>query len=154
MPPDYLKQEYKERISKGPLEYKLQLQLHVAKDDDPPTTLHVGREWNENTHPWLDLADLTMTSLLSPSATERLELKFSNLPPSLDLLPARSVHDPNVVAQIRSNLYACTQKLRAHRRIVLVPDHVATYVMRVETGSQSKTSSAPSLRVAFTGGKN
>ena len=31
MPLDYLKLEYKERINKGPIEYKLQVQLHEAK---------------------------------------------------------------------------------------------------------------------------
>ena len=34
MPLDYLKLEYKERINKGPIEYKLQVQLHEAKPDD------------------------------------------------------------------------------------------------------------------------
>ena len=135
------------------MRYKLQLQLHGVKENDPPTTLHVGREWDETTHPWIDLADITMTSLLSPPATERLEFSFNNLPPSLDLLPARSVDDPNVVAHIRRDLYSFTQKLRALRRTVLVPDHVATYVIRVENGSQSATSSAPAINVSLTGKK-
>lgn len=151
MPEDYLKREYKERLTKGPLKYKLQIQLHEAKDDDPPMTLHVGREWDEGAHPWLDLADITMTSLLAPSVTEKLEFSFYNLPPSLDLLPARSVEDPNVLAHIRRDLYSCTQKLRALRRKVLVPDHVATYVIRLETGSKSATSAAPPINIALTG---
>ena len=151
LPPDYLKREYKERITRGPLRYKLQLQLHEVKENDPPTTLHIGREWDESTHPWLDVANITMTSLLSPPATERLGLSYNNLPPSLDLLPARSVDDPNVVAHIRRELYSFTQKLRALRRTVLVPEHVATYVISVETGSQSATNSAPSISLSLTG---
>ena len=157
LPEDYLKREYRERLCRGPLEYKLQLQLHEAEEDDPPTILHVGREWDEATHPWLDLADVTITTLLSPSATEQLEFSFNNLPPSIDLLPARSVDDPNVVAQIRRDVYSCSQKLRAMGRKskmnikALVPDHVATYTIRFFTGCQSATSTAPPISISLTG---
>ena len=139
------------------MEYKFQLQLHEAQDDDPATTLHVGREWDEASHPWLDLADVTITTLLSPSATEQLEFSFNNLPPSIDLLPARSIDDPNVVAQIRRELYSCTQRLRAKGRKSkvnlksMVPDQVATYAIRVLAGYQSATSTAPPISISLTG---
>ena len=154
LPEDYLKREYKERLRKGPLRYKLQLQLHEAKSDDSPLILHIGREWDEKTHPWLDLADIKTTSLLSPAAVERLEFNFKNLPASLDLLPAQSADDPNVIAHMRRDIYTWTQMLRAWRRKVVLSDHVATYVIRVETGNKSVTSNAPSISVALTGQKS
>lgn len=154
LPPDYLKQEYKKRISQGPLEYKLQLQLHEAKDDDPPTTLQVGREWDERTHPWLDLADVKMTSLLSPTATERLKFIFTNLPPSIGILPAQSVDDPNVVIHIRNAVYVWSQKLRSMRSNKLVPDHMASYLIRVETGSQSGAGTDATISISLTGEMN
>ncbi|XP_078369935.1 allene oxide synthase-lipoxygenase protein-like [Oculina patagonica] len=153
LPMDYLKREYRERITRGSLEYKLQLQLHEAKDDDLPTTLQVGREWDESTHPWLDLADIKMTSLLSPTATERLKFTHCNLPSTIGLLPAQSVDDPNVVVHIRNAVYAWSQKLRANRSNKLVPEHMASYLIRVETGSQSGAGTDASISISLTGTK-
>jgi len=138
-------------MSRGPLEYKLQLQLHEAKDDDPPTTLQIGREWDESTHPWMDLADVKMTSLLSPTATECLKFTFRHLPPSIGVLPAQSVDDPNVVIHIRNDVYAWSQKLRSMRSNKLVPDHMASYLIRVETGSQSGAGTDATISISLIG---
>ena len=151
LPMDYLKREYRERISKGPLDYKLQLQLHEPKEGDVPWILHVGREWDEETHPWLDLADIKVTSLLSPTATERLKFIYLNLPASIGLLPAVSVDDPNVVVHIRNEVYVWSQKLRKNRSNKLVPEHLASYLIRVETGSQSGAGTDASISISLTG---
>ena len=151
MPKDYLKKEYRERITRGPLEYKLQLQLHEAKEDDPPTILHVGREWNESTHPWLDVADIKMTSLLSPTATERLKFIYTNLPSTIGILPAQSSDDPNCVVHIRNAVYVWSQKLRANRSNKLVPEHLASYLIRVETGNQSGAETDASISISLIG---
>ena len=151
LPMDYLKREYRERITRGPLDYKLQLQLHEAKDDDPPTTLQVGREWDESTHPWLDVADIKMTSLLSPTATERLKFIYTNLPSTIGLLPAQSSDDPNCVIHIRNAVYVWSQKLRAKRSNKLVPEHLASYLIRVETGSQSGAGTDATISISLIG---
>ena len=151
LPIDYLKREYLEQITQGALDYKLQLQLHEVKDDDPPTTLQVGREWDENTHPWLDLADIKMTSLLSPTATERLKFTHVNLPSTIGFLPAQSSDDPNCVVLIRNAVYKWSQKLRANRSNKLVPEHIASYLIRVETGSQSGAATDASFSISLTG---
>ena len=151
LPMDYLKREYRERISKGPLDYKLQLQLHEPKEGDVPWILHVGREWDEETHPWLDLAYIKVMSLLSPTATERLKFIYLNLPASIGLLPAVSVDDPNVVIRIRNEVYLWSQKLRKNRSNKLVPEHLASYLIRVETGSQSGAGTDASISVSLIG---
>lgn len=153
LPPDYLKREFKDRMSRGPLEYKLQLQVHQAKNDDPSTILQVGREWDESTHPWMDLADIKMTSLLSPKATERLKFTFTHLPPCIGILPAQSVDDPNVVVQIRKEVYMWSQGLRSKRSNKVVPDHMASYLIRVETGSQSGAGTDATISISITGTK-
>ncbi|XP_020618720.1 allene oxide synthase-lipoxygenase protein-like isoform X2 [Orbicella faveolata] len=153
LPMDYLKREYRERITRGPLEYKLQLQLHEAKDNDPPTILQVGREWDESSHPWLDVADIKMTSLLAPTATERLKFIHTNLPSTIGLLPAQSSDDPNCVVHIRNAVYVWSQKLRANRSNKPVPEHLASYHIRVETGSQSGAGTDASISISLTGTK-
>ena len=138
-------------MSQGPLDYKLQLQLHEAKEDDPPTTLQVGKEWDENTHPWLDLAEIKITSLLSPTATERLKFTHVNLPSTIGFLPAQSSDDPNCVVLIRNAVYKWSQKLRANRSNKLTPEHKASYLIRVETGSQSGAGTDASISISLTG---
>ncbi|KAJ7305687.1 arachidonate 5-lipoxygenase, partial [Desmophyllum pertusum] len=126
-----------ERISRGPIKYKLQLTLHEVRSDDPPELLNIARFWDEATHPWLDLADVTLTCLLPPDVTELLNVNSGNLPASLEFLPACSIYHPNCIAHIRKEVYAWTQKMRSIRRSSQEPDHVATYFISVETGSQS-----------------
>ena len=92
-----------------------------------------------------------MTSLLSPKATERLKFTFRNLPPSIDLLPAQSVDDPSVVLHIRNVVYALSQKLRSMRSNKVIPDNMASYLIRVETGSLSGAGTDATISISLTG---
>jgi arachidonate 5-lipoxygenase len=47
----YTKQEYAERVSKGPVEYVLQIQLHEATDHDSEVTFSSNKIWDEATPP-------------------------------------------------------------------------------------------------------
>ena len=148
---DYLKEEFKERLSRGPVKYKLQLTLHEPKSDDPPDILNVVRYWDEATHPWLDVADVTLMVLLSADATEELRFNPGNLSPCLELLPARSIYHPNCIVHVRKELYPRTQKIRSLRRSGQAPDNVATYNISVETGSQSRAGTNADISVSLTG---
>ena len=148
---DYLKEEFKERLFRGPVKYKLQLTLHEPRSDDPSDILNIARYWDEATHPWLDVADVTLTTLLTPDVTERLHVNPGNLPACLSFLPARSIHHPNCVAHIRNEVYAGAQKLRSLVGKRQEPDHVTTYIINVETGSQSNAGTDANISVSLTG---
>ena len=148
---DYLKEEFKERISRGPVKYKLQLTLHEARPDDPPAILNIARYWDQATHPWLDVADVTLTALLTPDVTDGFKFSCGNLPSPLYFLPARSIYDSNCVAHIRKEVYARTQKIRSMRSSGQQPDHKATYVISVETGAQKKAGTNANISVSLTG---
>ena len=148
---DYLKQEFKERLSRAPVKYKFQLTLHEPRSHDPPDILNVARHWDEATHPWLDVADVTLIVLLTPDVTEQLPYNPGNLPSCLDLLPARSVYHPNCIAHIRKEVYARTKQMRSLRTSSQVPDHVTTYVISVETGSQSRAGTGANISATLIG---
>ena len=148
---DYLKPEFKERLSHGPVKYKLQLTLHEPRSDDPPDILNIARHWDEATHPWLDVADVTLMVLLSPDVTEKMRFNPDNLSPCLELLPARSIYHPNCIVHIRKGLYPRTQKIRSIKRSSQAPDNVATYDISVETGSQSRAGTNADISVSLTG---
>ena len=148
---DYLKQEFKGRISNGPIGYRLQIQLHIVGPDDPPKILYVGRGWDEATHPWLDVAVITMTSLLPSDVTEKTCFALDNLPSCMSLLPARSVHDYNCIAQIRAEVYRWTQKLRLLRSLPSNNDGMSQYLVRVETGTQYGADTDATISVTLFG---
>lgn len=148
---DYLKEEFKERISLGPVRYKLQLSLHETKSDDPSAILNIARYWDEATHPWLDVADVTLTALLTPDVTERLKFNCGNLGSFLYILPARTIYDSNCIAHIRIEVYERTQKVRSIRSSRQELDNEATYVISVETGAQRNAGTNANISVSLTG---
>ena len=147
----YLEEDFIERLSRGPVKYKLQLTLHEPKSDDPPDILNIARYWDEATHPWLDVADVTLIVLLSSDVTEELRFNPGNLSPCFELLPARSINHPNCIVHIRKELYPRTQKVRSLNRSSQEPDNVATYNISVETGSQSRAGTNADISVSLTG---
>ena len=70
-PDDYLRKEYVERLQKGPVNYRLQIQIHEASPHDTATIFHAGILWDKETHPWFDLATVSIKTPLSPDVLER-----------------------------------------------------------------------------------
>ena len=133
------------------MKYKLQLTLHAPRSDDPPDILNVIRFWDEVTHPWLDVADVTLSVPLSPDVCDKMCFNPGNLAACLELLPPRSIHHPNCIAHVRKEVYQRTQTIRLLKGSSQAPDHVATYTIKVETGSQSKAGTNANISVSLTG---
>ena len=74
-PEDYLRQEYVSRLRKGAVNYRLQIQIHEASPSDTATIFHAGILWDKETHPWYDLATVSIKTPLSPDILERLGIK-------------------------------------------------------------------------------
>ncbi|CAB4010977.1 allene oxide synthase-lipoxygenase -like [Paramuricea clavata] len=146
---DYLKQEFKQRISRGAVKYKLQMTLHEVQLDDPASILNIARYWDETTHAWLDVADVKLTTLLSPGVTAGLLFNPGTLPNSLCFLPARSIQDSNCIAHIRQDVYEFTQKIRAARSSNIQPHHMATYIIRME--AKLRAGSNSNITISLTG---
>ena len=99
---NYLKDEYKARVAAGPVVYILQLSLHEVRPDDPSEVLNSNVPWDETTHPWRYVAPVEVTEVLSYREAVLTSYSVANLPPSLRILPARSIHDFNSVNYMRS----------------------------------------------------
>lgn len=61
------------------MNYRLQIQIHEASPNDTATIFHAGILWDKETHPWLDLATVSIMTPLSPDVLERLEIYRSVL---------------------------------------------------------------------------
>ena len=73
-PDDYLRQEYVQRLAKGAVNYRLQIQIHEASPSDTATIFHAGIMWDKETHPWFDLATVKITTPLSPWCLGKVRL--------------------------------------------------------------------------------
>lgn len=101
---NYLKHEYADRIRKGPIEYMLQLQLHEATDHDTPLIFCSNKIWDEATHPWMDLAHITIDRQLTYEESMLMYFSLNHHPSSIALIPATSIHDYNSLNYIRASV--------------------------------------------------
>ncbi|MBI5761658.1 MAG: hypothetical protein HZA46_24375 [Planctomycetales bacterium] len=101
---NYLKHEYADRLSKGPIEYMLQLQLHEATDHDVPLIFCSNYVWDEATHPWMDLAHVTIDRMLTYEQSMLMYFSLNHHPSSVNLIEATSVHDYNSLNYIRASV--------------------------------------------------
>lgn len=112
LPEDYLRQEFRERLVQGSITYLLQIQLHTAARTDTPEVFHSGLKWDETTHPWLDLAEITLDRTLTAVQAEELRFNIANQPSSLGVISATSLEDYNSLGYLRTRVYRFAQAAR------------------------------------------
>ncbi|QRK10605.1 hypothetical protein JQX13_11250 [Archangium violaceum] len=99
--PNYLKEELADRLSRGPVTYHLQIQLHTPRPGESAEILNSNVAWDEATHPHMDLGTVTLEEVLPFEDSVRMRFSMSHHPPSLGLLPAESVDDYNSLNYMR-----------------------------------------------------
>ncbi|XP_031557674.1 allene oxide synthase-lipoxygenase protein-like [Actinia tenebrosa] len=150
----YLREEYIQRLSKGPIKYKLQLQLHEVSPSDSQQILSAAKQWNDDTHPWMDLADVTITTMLPDDEVERTKYNVANCPPSLGIIGSpKSMYDFTCINYIRKRIYKRSQKMR----LLTSPDEneggMVTYLITVETGDVKHAGTNATISITMTGSK-
>lgn len=98
---NYLKDEWFERLKKGPIQHLLQIQWHDVRSDDPDMIRNPLEPWDEVTHPWTDLATVEITEPLSYAEQDDMAFEVTNLPPCMAMLPAKSMQDYNSLNYMR-----------------------------------------------------
>jgi hypothetical protein len=151
-PEDYLRKEYVVRLNNGPVKYRLQIQIHECSPSDTATIFHAGIEWDKATHPWLDLAMITITTSLSPDVLEKIRFNIANQPESLGLLEANSPDDYNSLGHMRKVTYPFIQSVRGwNTSSVILSDQNAAYHIEVETGDRENAGTDASITIRITG---
>jgi hypothetical protein len=112
-PKDYLRKDFVQRLSRGPVRYWLQVQLHLPQATDPAWVLDSSRPWD---HPWRDLAEIVLERPLAAAETEALRFNVARQPDSLGLLPATGPEDYNSIGWLRTRVYPLSQLARTWRR--------------------------------------
>ena len=102
LPVNYLVDEYKKRLTSGPVTYRLQLQL-LKSEANPDQEIFDSRiPWDENRAPWKDLAEISIDELLPYEETVKLGFNLKNHPKSLGFIKAKSINDYNSIVYMRS----------------------------------------------------
>ena len=98
---NYLKNEYRERVKKQGARYHVQLQLREARDDDSPEIFSCMQQWDEQEHPWMDLATIEIDEVMEYRDSLMTSFEISQLPSSLAIIPADSIDDYNSLNYMR-----------------------------------------------------
>ena len=134
---NYLKKEFAERIVDANIEYRLQVQLHEwDSETDTHMLYNPAKAWDENEHPWINVATISLTSLLPDDVTENTRFNIANLPEStLSIQEGTSVTDFNIVPTIRKEVYFWCQKMRPNEPPPSKEEKVV-YLVHVVTGKR------------------
>jgi hypothetical protein len=100
---NYLKYEYADRVKKQGAKYLMQIQLHTASDSDDPEVFNNLVLWDEDSHPWHDLAHFNIEETLDWKESNMTTFSVNNMPKSLGVLPAKSIYDYNSLNYLRSH---------------------------------------------------
>ena len=98
---NYLKNEYAERLAKGSIKYRLQLQLLEHQDDQDPEVLNPHVYWDEETCPFMELATVDIDEALSFDEMSWLTYEVTHLPNSMSILKATDTEDYNSLNSMR-----------------------------------------------------
>lgn len=115
---NYLKDEYRERLARGPVEYRLQIQLR----DRPPGSVDPAwvtseYEWETSDAPWRDLAHVSIDTPLSHEEAQLTWYSLRNHPTSLPLPRGTSIDDPHSLVDLRlASDWARKARLFSYRR--------------------------------------
>lgn len=100
--PNYLKDEFRERVKTRGVSYHLQMQLHEwMPDDRRDVVLNGVYEWDEQTHPWMDLATVRLDAILEDEHGYDCAFPITNLPPCIRLTRPLSIYDPPSLEYLR-----------------------------------------------------
>ncbi len=122
---NYLNHEWRERLKQGPILYTLQLQLHEVHPNDPPEVLNALLPWDVATHPFVDLATVSITEELSYADQAYMGFEVTNLPTSMSILPAKSLDDFNSLNYMRKQSIWTIRTRRFMQRLFGPPSHAA-----------------------------
>lgn len=112
-PRAYLGDEFRARLGRGPVTYRLQLQVRTFDPEhDTHEFFNGARVWDPTLFPWHDLAELRLTEPLPDDVTERTQMWLGRTPPTLGLTDAFADVDYRSLAWVRYHVYPVSQACR------------------------------------------
>jgi arachidonate 5-lipoxygenase len=100
---NYLKDEFTDRLNSGEVvKYRLLAQVRKASPDDDFKVFNNMIDWPEDEFPYLQVGILEVTEAMSWDDSNLIAFAVTNLHPTLAIIPATSIHDPNSLNYMRA----------------------------------------------------
>lgn len=110
---DHLIREFRNRIRDGETpRYWLQMQTHVCSSADSNRIYSIAHEWEPETHPWMDVGEITIDSLLPSRECEALRFRVDHQPADLSIPEADHPLDYRCIGWMRRRIYPMDQAWR------------------------------------------
>jgi hypothetical protein len=100
---NYLKNEMATRLNveHRPVSYVLRVQLRRRLSDGDPDWVSSAFPWDETSHPFCDVAIVTLTEALDEDEAKLTWFNIANHPPSLPVPRGRTIDDPHSMNDLR-----------------------------------------------------
>jgi len=99
---NFLKDEFRRRVKVEPVNYHLQAQFHGVTPDDDRELLNCAVAWDEVEHPWLDLAEVSVTEVMPTFEGNKTWYDVLNHPSCMSVPQAWSIFDPASINYLRA----------------------------------------------------
>lgn len=99
---NFLKDEFLRRVADGPVKYHLQAQFHEVIEGEDRQILNCGIAWDEETHPWIDLADVEVDEVMPTAEGNMTWYDVLNHPRCMSIPESRSIFDPASINYLRA----------------------------------------------------
>lgn len=119
---NYLKQELRRRLERGPIRLHLQLQLHeIRPEERRREVIDSALTWPESTHPWLPLAEVRLDEVLDHVEGNETLFTVNSLPSCMRTLKPRDIDDPASTNYLRKLSIWCRRARLLGNRVFGVP---------------------------------
>ena len=141
--PNYLKDEYVERVRSRGARYILEMQLHEWRPDDKrELILNSLYEWEESTHPWVQVANVHIDKIHEEDPYGyRCVFEINHHPACIRLIEPLSIYDPPSLEYLRVGgalaararligirLFGTPQPVPHYRSVASNPDEQESHV--------------------------
>jgi hypothetical protein len=113
---NYLKDEARERLAGGTIEFMLQLQARRRPPGADPEWVTAQYVWDDTVHPWHDVAHVVLDEALDYTESMLTGFDLAHHPDCLPLPRGRSIDDPHSLMDLRlAALWTMRARLLSYR---------------------------------------
>ena len=131
-PTDYLRNEFRNRVSAEVVRYRLQIQLYEWKAGDTDEVFNANKAWGT---PFLDLGVITLHTPMNDWEVEQTSFNIANCPRCISLVKPVNAHDYHTINWTRRAVYGKSSKIRRYFTMKRQPffERPCRYVMDFHT---------------------
>ncbi|QDZ20236.1 lipoxygenase [Chloropicon primus] len=110
-PTDYLRTEFKNRVTNEVVRYRLQIQLHEWQANDTDEVFNANKAWGT---PFHDIGIITLHTPMNDYETEQTSFNIGNCPRCISLVKPKSAFDYHTINWTRKAVYGKSSRIRRY----------------------------------------